>query len=133
MSYHLTTALTGKTHDEAIELVVEELQKEGFGVLTRIDVRDTLKKKIGADFRKYVILGACNPHFANQALRIEGKLGVLLPCNVVVEELEGGRVEVSIADPLAMMAGVHNPALEGVAAGVREKILRIDQGIKSRA
>lgn len=124
MAYYFNTPLHNVTHDQAIELVIEELKKEGFGILTRIDVKETLKEKIGADFRKYVILGACNPHFAHQALQMEGKLGVFLPCSVVVEEHEDGSVEVSVADPVIMMAPVSNPGLENLAAEVRDRVKR---------
>lgn len=88
MSYYFSKIVKGKTFEEAIEMVTVELKKEGFGVLTEIDVQVTLKKKIEVDFRKYVILGACNPHFAHQALLNEDKIGVFLPCNVIVQEHE---------------------------------------------
>ena len=88
MSYYFNTLLKGKSFEEAIELVTTELKKEGFGVLTEIDVKETLKNKIDVDFKKYKILGACNPHFAYKALQSEDKIGVFLPCNVIVEEHE---------------------------------------------
>lgn len=125
MAYYFKTLLHNTTYDEAVELVTEELKKEGFGVLTRIDVKETLKQKIDVDFRKYVILGACNPHFAHQALQIEGKIGVFLPCNVVVEEHSDGSVEVSAVDPVMMMAPAGNPRLEEMASEVREGISRV--------
>jgi uncharacterized protein (DUF302 family) len=125
MEYFFSTLMHKTTHDQAIELVTEELKKEGFGVLTRIDVKETLKQKIDVDFRKYVILGACNPHFAHQALQVEGKIGVFLPCNVVVEEHENGSVEVSAVDPVPMMSPVSNPKLEELAGEVRERIRRV--------
>ena len=129
MSYYFSVILENTSYEKAIEKAAEELKKEGFGVLTQIDVRDTLKKKIDVDFRKYIILGACNPHFAHKALQLEGKLGAFLPCNVVVEELESGQVEVSVVDPHAMMASVHNPGLETLAGEVREKLQRVVAGI----
>lgn len=125
MAYYFKTLLHNTTYDEAVELATEELKKEGFGVLTRIDLKETLKQKIDVDFRKYVILGACNPHFAHQALQIEGKIGVFLPCNVVVEEHSDGSVEVSAVDPVMMMAPVGNPRLEEMASEVRESISRV--------
>lgn len=131
MSYYFGAVLENTSYEKAIEKATEELKKEGFGVLTQIDVRDTLKKKIDVDFRKYIILGACNPHFAHKALQLEGKLGAFLPCNVVVEELEDGTVEVSAVDPYAMMASVENKELNLLAAEVREKIQRVIAGVKA--
>jgi uncharacterized protein (DUF302 family) len=129
MSYYFSTILRSTSYEEAIELATSELQKEGFGVLTRINVKETLKEKINADFRPYIILGACNPHFAHKALQHEDKLGVFLPCNVVVETHEDGSVEVSTVDPIAMMAPVQNPALEELAGEVREKVKRVIEGV----
>lgn len=125
MSYYFSTILRKTSYNQAIELATEELQKEGFGVLTQINVKETLKKKIDVDFRPYIILGACNPHFAHKALLAEDKLGVFLPCNVVVEQHDDGTVEVSTVDPHAMMASVTNPKLEELAAEVREKVQRV--------
>ena len=125
MSYYFNKVLKGKSFDQAIEAVTAELKKEGFGVLTEIDVKETLKKKIDVDFKKYKILGACNPHFAHKALSSEDKIGVFLPCNVVVEEHENGDVEVSAVDPIASMSAVKNDALGGIASEVREKMKRV--------
>jgi len=125
MSYYFSTLLHKTSYEAAIELVTEKLKTEGFGVLTQIDVKETLKKKIDADFRPYIILGACNPHFANKALRAEGKLGVFLPCNVVVEQHDDGSVEVATVDPHAMMASVTNPELAPLAEDVKERMLRV--------
>ncbi len=129
MSYYFSARLKNTSWDKAIELATEELKKEGFGVLTQINVKETLKVKIDADFRPYIILGACNPHFAHKALLAEDKLGVFLPCNVVVEQHEDGTVEVSSVDPHAMMASVTNPALEELAGEVREKVQRVINGV----
>lgn len=129
MSYYFSTILHKTSYEQAIELATRELQKEGFGVLTQIDVKKTLKTKIDADFRPYIILGACNPHFAHKALLAESKLGALLPCNVVVEQHEDGSVEVSSVDPIAMMASVSNPQLEVFATEVRQKVQNVMQGI----
>lgn len=107
--------------DSAIIKVTEELKKEGFGILTDIDVKATLKKKLGVDFHKYRILGACNPPFAYQALQAEDKIGTMLPCNVIVQERDG-KTEVSAIDPLASMQAVKNEALAGVAQEVRLKL-----------
>ncbi len=111
--------------EKALERVREELQKEGFGVLTEIDVQDTLKKKLGIEFRKYRILGACNPPLAHQALQEETRIGLLLPCNVIVQEAEGGNVEVAAIDPLESMQKVENPRLLGIASQVRAKLQKV--------
>ncbi len=102
--------------------VTEELKKEGFGVLTSIDVKETLKKKINVDFRNYRILGACNPQFAYQALQAEDKIGTMLPCSVIVQEIEGVGAEVAAIDPAASMQAVGNPALAKIADQVRAKL-----------
>ncbi len=121
MSYYFSKTVTDD-FDTAIEKVTNELKKEGFGVLTQIDVQDILKKKLDVDFRKYRILGACNPTFAHEALIAEDKIGAMLPCNVVVQEHENGEVEISAVDPVASMMAVNNDALGHVAAQVREKL-----------
>ncbi len=130
MSYYISTIVQNKSFDEAIELVTEKLKDEGFGVLTEIDVQGTLKKKIGADFKKYRILGACNPHFAHKALQTEDKLGLLLPCNVVVEEHENGEIEVSSVDPIVSMSAVNNEGLTGLATEVKEKLSSVIDSLK---
>jgi len=111
--------------DEAITRVVDELKKEGFGILTDIDVQKTLKKKLDVDFKKYRILGACNPPFAYKALQAESRIGTMLPCNVIVQETEGGEVEVSAIDPIASMQTVQNPALEDIAKQVQAKLRNV--------
>ncbi len=108
--------------DEVVSRVTEELKKEGFGILTEIDVKETLKKKLDVDFKKYKILGACNSHFAYQALQVEDKIGTMLPCNVVVQEAEEGRVEVAAIDPIASMQAVQNPGLRDIADQVQAKL-----------
>ncbi|MGY5847563.1 DUF302 domain-containing protein [Salegentibacter sp. HM20] len=125
MSYYFTTTLKDISFDQAIEKVTEELKKEGFGVLTEIDVKETLKKKIDVDFRKYKILGACNPHFAHQALSKEKKIGVFLPCNVVVEENDNKEIEITAVDPIASMQAAENDQLEGIAEEVKEKLKNV--------
>ena len=119
MSYHFTKTVTG-TPESVIERVTAALNARGFGVLTTIDVQATLKKKIGADFRPYTILGACNPNFAHKALQVEDKIGTMLPCNVVVQQRDDGVVEVSAVDPLASMRAIENPALADIAGQVRD-------------
>ena len=111
-------------YDEVVDLVKSQLQAQGFGVLTEIDVRATLKKKLDADWRPYVILGACNPHLAKRALEAELEIGLLLPCNVVVYQ-EGEGSEVMIADPKAMMDIACNPALGPVAEEARQRLERV--------
>jgi uncharacterized protein (DUF302 family) len=123
MSYYFAK-MTALSFDDAIARVTDELKKEGFGVLTEIDVQATLKKKLDVDFRRYRILGACNPPFAHQALLNEEHIGLMLPCNVVVQEKADG-VEVSAVDPQATMASVKNEKLAGIAAEVREKLQRV--------
>ncbi len=108
--------------DEAIEKVKDELKKEGFGILTEIDVKETLKKKLDVDFRKYRILGACNPPFAYKALQAEVKIGTMLPCNVIVQEISEGVIEIAAIDPVASMQAVGNPQLAEIANQIRAKL-----------
>lgn len=129
MSYYFSKVLKNTNFDSAIEKVTSELKNEGFGILTEIDVKETLKKKIDVDFKKYKILGACNPHFAYKVLQSEDKIGVFLPCNVVVEEHENGEVEVSAVDPIASMVAVENKAIEGLAKEVQQKLKRVIEGL----
>jgi uncharacterized protein (DUF302 family) len=121
MNYFFTTG-TSIPYEEALEKVTSELKKEGFGILTEIDVKKTLKKKLDVDFRRYKILGACNPPFAYQALLSEDKIGLMLPCNVIVQETPEGKVEVSAIDPVASMQAVENQELGEIAIQVREKL-----------
>jgi uncharacterized protein (DUF302 family) len=123
MSYYFAKE-TRLSFDDALARVTAELQKEGFGVLTEIDVKETLKKKLNADFRRYKILGACNPPFAHQALQAEEHIGLMLPCNVVVQE-KGDHVEVSAVDPVASMAGVRNDKLRDIAEQVRSRLEKV--------
>jgi uncharacterized protein (DUF302 family) len=124
MSYYFHKALD-VAFDAAVEKVKAELKKEGFGVLTDIDVRKTLNDKLGVDFRPYRILGACNAPFAYKALQAEDKIGTMLPCNVIVQELEPGKVEVAAIDPLASMAAVQNIDLGTIGLEVREKLKKV--------
>lgn len=121
-SYGLTRTLTGFSFADAIGSVKEALLTEGFGVLTEIDVKATLKKKIDVDFRNYVILGACNPKLAYESLTAEPALGLLLPCNVVVTEESDGKVAVSAIDPVKMFKILDNDAIENTAQEVRKKL-----------
>lgn len=120
MSYYFSKILQ-KSFDETITYVTEALKKEGFGVLTEIDVKATLKNKLDVDFKPYTILGACNPPFAYEALKNEDKIGSMLPCNVLVVQQENG-VEVAAVDPIASMTAVENPALGKVAVQVQSKL-----------
>jgi uncharacterized protein (DUF302 family) len=114
----------GLPYEQALERVTEALKEEGFGVLTRIDVKATLIEKLDAEFRKYVILGACNPPLAHRALAADLDVGLLLPCNVVVYEEEGGSV-VGIMDPISMLGIIHKPGLEEVAREARSRLERV--------
>ena len=119
------SATTDQSFDEAIDTVTNLLKEEGFGVLTEIDVKETLKKKLDVDFKKYRILGACNPQFAHKALTAEDKIGVMLPCNVIVEEHKDGQVEVSAVDPVASMQAVENDELHPIADEVRTRFEKV--------
>ena len=121
MSYYFNKTLN-LSFDKAIAVVTEELKKEGFGILTDIDVKATLKNKLDVEFRKYRILGACNPPFAYKALQAEDKIGTMLPCNVIVQEISDGQVEVTAIDPLASMQAVENPALKEIASEISNKL-----------
>lgn len=118
MNYHFTKSCS-LPFDQAITRVTDALKAEGFGVLTEIDVKATLKHKLDVDFRKYRILGACNPAFAYRALQTEDKIGTMLPCNVIVQERADGKVEVSAVDPVASMLAIDNPELGSIAEEVR--------------
>ena len=125
MSYYFNKVLKGKGFDEAIEKVKSELKKEGFGVLTEIDMKETLKKKINVEFKKYKILGACHPQFAYEALQKEDKIGVFLPCNVIVEEHDNGEVEVSAVDPIASMISIKNESIGDLANEIQKKLMQV--------
>ena len=124
MSYYFSTTLD-LPFDKAVAYVTEQLKTEGFGILTEIDVKATIKKKLGEDFRNYRILGTCNPPFAHQALLAEGKIGTMLPCNVIVQETVEGAVEVAAIDPIASMQAIENPDLGEVAVEVQARLKRV--------
>lgn len=128
MSYYFSKILN-TDFDSAISRVTDELKKEGFGVLTEIDVKETFKKKLDVDFRKYRILGACNPNFAFEAIKSEDKVGTMLPCNVVVQEHEDGKIEVSAIDPIASMMAIKNDSLGEVASSVSGKLRRVIENL----
>ena len=121
MTYYFAKTIEGGFED-AVARTRQALQHEGFGVVTEIDVRQTLKAKIGVEFRPYLILGACNPSLAYEALKVEDKVGAMLPCNVVVQDLGSGRIEIAAIDPVASMAAIENPELKGKARQVGEKL-----------
>ena len=124
MSYYFTK-MVDASFDKAVEKVTAELNVEGFGILTEIDVKETLKKKLNVDFRRYKILGACNPPSAYKALTAENKIGTMLPCNVIVQEISDGQVEVTAIDPLASMEAVENPALTEIASEISKKLKKV--------
>ena len=113
--------------DEAISRITKALKEEGFGILTEIDVQETLKKKLDVGFRKYRILGACNPPFAYKALQTEDKVGIMLPCNVIVQETVDGNVEIAAVDPLASMKAIDNPELRKIAETIGHKLKKAIQ------
>ncbi len=115
---------TDLSYEQTVEKVTEELKKEGFGILTTIDVKDTLKKKIDVDFKKYIILGACNPSFAHKALQAEEEIGLILPCNVIVYE-KGNKTGIGFFDPELMTQVIDNENLKNIAAEVKQKLLRV--------
>lgn len=124
MSYYFSRTLEGG-FEEVVERVTGELKKEGFGIITGIDVRETLKEKLEVDFRKYRILGACNPAYAYRALQVEDKIGTMLPCNVIVQEAGDGSIEVAAIDPVASMQAVPNTVLKELAAQVQAKLKKV--------
>ena len=129
LTYGFDRKLKRTTFGEAVQKVTEALQKEGFGVLTEIDVKNTLKRKLDVDFRRYLILGACNPRLAHQALDAETHIGLLLPCNVVVQESPDGTVSVSIADPKAMFRLVENETLQPIAEEAESRLRRVAESL----
>ena len=124
MSYYVSKMVEGN-FDEVVGRATDSLKEQGFGVLTEIDVDQVLKKKLDVDFRRYKILGACNPHFAYQALQSEDKVGTMLPCNVIIRQTEEGQVEAAAVDPLASMQAIKNQSLEEIAIEVKEKLTRV--------
>ncbi len=117
MKYYFNKKIQG-TFEEAIDKVTKGLKEEGFGILTEIDIKETLKQKLDVDFKKYKILGACNPPFAHKALVAEDKIGTMLPCNVIVQELEPGIIEVAAVNPMASMQAVNNEELNNIASQI---------------
>jgi len=129
MSYYFSTKIKGN-FDDIVQKTAEALKKEGFGVLTDIDVSAILKKKLNEDFRKYRILGACNPPFAFKALQTEDKIGTMLPCNVIVQEIANEEIEVAAIDPVASMRAIENSDLKGIADQIKEKLMKVINKLK---
>lgn len=127
---YATRTLLDLPYEQAIEKVTSALKEEGFGVMTEIDVQATLKQKLDVDFRKYMILGACNPSLAHEALKVENEIGLLLPCNVIVYEDDGKSV-VSIVDPVSMFGVVKNPDLDSVAEEARARLQRVIKSLQN--
>jgi uncharacterized protein (DUF302 family) len=124
MEYYFNKTIAG-SFDNAIQKVTEALKAEGFGILTEIDIKATLKKKLDVDFYNYKILGACNPPYAYKALLAEDKIGTMLPCNVIVQEKIAGRVEISAVDPVASMQAIENEKLAGIATEIRTRLQKV--------
>ena len=125
MDYYFSKTLNNITFSNAVEKISQELQKEGFGVLTEIDITSTFKKKLDVDFYNYKILGACHPTFAYKALMAENKIGTMLPCNVIVQEQKHGIIEVAAVDPVAPMQAVMNKSLAPIAIEIRDKLKKV--------
>jgi uncharacterized protein (DUF302 family) len=128
MSYYFSKKIE-TSFGEAVATVIEALSTEGFGILTEIDVGNTLKNKLGVEFRNYKILGACNPPLAYQALQAEDKIGTMLPCNVIVQETAEGNVEVASIDPIASMKAINNPNLEEIAVQIQGKLKKVIENL----
>lgn len=124
MSYYFDTKVSAD-FESVKKKVIAELEKEGFGILSEIDVQATLKKKLDVDFKKYLILGACNAPFAHEALKTENKVGTMLPCNVILQELQSGHIEVSAVNPTASMQAIDNENLADIAKQIGEKLQRV--------
>lgn len=129
MKYYFNKIVKTKSFDEAVDQVTAALKKEGFGILNEIDMKATLQKKLAVDFKKYKILSACNPQFAHQALLLEDKIGIYLPCNVVVEEHENGAIEVAAVDPIVSMSAVKNEALGEIAKEVQQRLKSVIENL----
>jgi uncharacterized protein (DUF302 family) len=129
MSYYFSTVLKNKNFEEVVEDVKAELAKEGFGIPSEVDMQKTFKMKLDIDFRKYRILGACNPEYALKAVESEKNIGVLLPCSVIVQKHENGDVEVAAVDPLASMMAVSNPTVQEVATEITHRLERVIENL----
>lgn len=128
MEYYFSTTIGG-SFENAIQKVTDALKTEGFGILTEIDLKATLKKKLDVDFYNYKILGACNPTFAYKALHFEDKVGIMLPCNVIIQEKKPGEIEIAAVDPVASMQAIQNPMLKDIAEEIRQKLKRVIENL----
>ena len=131
MKYYYDTKVKN-TFEKTKEKVTEALSKEGFGIITEINIKDTFKKKLDIDFREYVILGACNPSYSYKALQSEDKIGTLLPCNVIIQQLDDGYIEVAAVNPLESMKMVNNPEVDEIADAIRQKLSNVLNSITKR-
>lgn len=129
MSYYFTTVLENTNIELAIEKLNQELSKEGFGILSEIKVNEVFNKKLNKEIRPYRILGACHPEYAYEAISLENKIGTMLPCNFIVQELEAGSIEISAVDPAASMSSVENKSLVDIASTVRSKIMSVIENL----
>ncbi|MDM8159594.1 DUF302 domain-containing protein [Labilibaculum sp. K2S] len=129
MKYYFEKTLN-TDFETTVETTIEALKSEGFGVLSEIDIHDKLKEKLDVDFRRYKILGACNPQFAYEALQEEDKIGIMLPCNVIIQEFGNNKVQVAAVDPVASMMAIDNPKLTGIAGIIQEKLKRVIDKLK---
>ena len=130
MKYYYNRIINSNNFSNVKEKVIESLKKEGFGVLTQINIKETLKKKLDVDFRPYEILGACNPPFAYKALQAEDKIGTMLPCNVIIQEMEDGKIEVAAVNPSASMIAIKNEALAEIANEIEQKLQNVIKNIE---
>ena len=124
MDYFYSKITSGMNFEQAVEKVTFELQKEGFGILSNINIKDTFKKKLNVDFKKYTILGACNPHYAHKILQKEDKIGVFLPCNIVIEENENKEIEIAAVNPIASLLSVNNDNIGCFLIDIQQKLKR---------
>ncbi len=123
MKYYISKTISAD-FDQAVQLITESLKKEGFGILTEINLQEKLKEKLNVDFRKYKILGACNPAYAYKAIQQEDKIGTMLPCSIIVQQLDNNEIEVAAVDPIASMMAIENPDLAVIAKEIKEKLER---------
>lgn len=128
MNYYMNK-IVHADFEQAVQQVIDALKTEGFGVLSEINIDEKLKEKLGVDFRKYKILGACNPAYAYKALQLEDKIGVMLPCNVIIQETKDGLVEVSTVNPMTSMSGVNNPKLMDIAGEIQTKLRAVIENL----
>jgi len=128
MKYYISKKIDA-TFEQAVDRVKESLAIEGFGILSEINMHEKLKEKLNVDFRRYIILGACNPSYAYKALQNEDKIGILLPCNVIVQELKKNTIEVAVVDPMASMMAVENPQLADIAQEIKVKLERVIESL----